>query len=37
MNRIRINQMLGVLLFPYLDPELQKKDYLCERYEAYNN
>lgn len=37
MNRIRINQMLGVLLFPYLDPELQKKDYLWERYDAYNS
>lgn len=37
MNRIRINQMLGVLLFPYLDPELQKKDYLRKRYEAYNS
>lgn len=35
MNRTRINQMLGVLLFPYLDPELQKTDCYRERYKVY--
>lgn len=37
MNRSRINQILGVLLFPITDPDLQKKDYLyecCMAYEA---
>lgn len=35
MNRTRINQILGVLLFPYLDPELDQRDFLLERYQAY--
>lgn len=35
MNRTRINQLLGVLLFPYLDPGLIKKDYFRKRYETY--
>ena len=35
MNRSRINQILGVLLFPITDPDLQKNDYLYERCMAY--
>ena len=35
MNRIRTNQMLGVLLFPYLDPNLQSMDYFRKRYNVY--
>lgn len=35
MNRSRINQILGVLLFPITDPGLQKNDYLYERCMAY--
>lgn len=35
MNRFRINQILDVLLFPYCDPDLQKKDFLYQKYCAY--
>ena len=35
MNRTRINRMLGVLLFPYLDVGLQKEDWFRKRYESY--
>lgn len=37
MNRFRINQMMEVLLFPYCDPGLQKKDYLLKRYQAFRS
>lgn len=35
MNRFRINQILDVLLFPYLDSCLQREDFLYEKYCAY--
>lgn len=35
MNRMRINLILGVLLFPITNPKLQSKDYLYERCRAY--
>lgn len=35
MNQFRINQILNVLLFPYLDPYLQREDFLYEKYCAY--
>lgn len=35
MNRSRINLILGVLLFPISDPQLQKKDLLFEYCVAY--
>lgn len=36
MNRYRIRQIIGVLLFPFTDPCIQSYDYMYERYEAYN-
>lgn len=35
MKRVRINLILGVLLYPITDPKIQERDYLYEKYIAY--
>lgn len=37
MNRFQLNQILEILLFPLIDPELGKNDYLYACYKAYHS
>lgn len=37
MNRYRLNQILEIFLFPFLDTELVHKDYLALCYQAYHD
>lgn len=37
MNRYRLNQIVKILLFPFIDSQLGKRDYLLSCYVSYSN